>query len=163
MGKFYGSNRDEGPFYIGPCDTMEEVVEEFRSEYEEEIAENNDGGTATTCYVGQSREVSLDLCGDSIIDDVMNNYYDELHEDAFDGWCQKISREDKAELGKKLTKTFHAWLKQHKQDTEITTIDHVKEFDVFPDGVVWSGTAKQRSEYERSNNSSGVGQEAKST
>jgi hypothetical protein len=75
------------------------------------------------CSDGKGATVVLQVDGDDVLDQVENSFYDDLYEDAFEGWCRSLPDGAKQDLGRRLTDVFHAWLIEHDQETEFEVIE----------------------------------------
>lgn len=100
-GKYYASNNPER-YCTGPFETEAEAVEEFKIENGGEMPD----------FIGIGREIFCRLDGDDVIENIQNGYlYDELYEDAFDGWCSFKPNDPRFKvLSERLTKVLHDWL-----------------------------------------------------
>ena len=117
-GKYYASNNPE-MYSVGPCNTKEEAIKEFAAE--------NDGQVPQ--HIGLGRDIFCSIDGLGVIEDITNgSLYDELYEDAFDGWCD-FKRNDKRieELGNRLTEVFHKWLDEVGQNKSWTIIEEIHD------------------------------------
>lgn len=113
--RYFAATGDEGPYIIGPCATPEDAYADAKDEFDPE----------DSIVIGRGRIVQIHLDGDSIIDNLGNDFYDELYEDAMDTWCHDVSSAAKTELGNRLTKVLHEWLVENKQPFEFECIDIV--------------------------------------
>ena len=105
-GKYFAGSVEEW-YHVGPFDTPQEAIEELKNE---ELLEKEE------IYVGKATAVYVELNADMAIDEVANDLYDRLCEDALEDWCVKISQEAKDNLSERLTKVFHEWLLENNQD-----------------------------------------------
>jgi hypothetical protein len=106
-GKYFAATSDEGPFCVGPCETIEIAIDEAKSEYADELAE---GGQIV---LGIGTDVYCEVRGDRIIDNMADDMDSDLYEDAMDGWCENMPPGSMDELSKALTATLHAWLDKY--------------------------------------------------
>ena len=117
--KYFAATRDDGPYYIGPCDSKELALEEAKTEYADEIKEGAE------IHLGIGREVTIMIDGDSVLEKLADQWFDELYEDALDCWCDKIPKEKKEELGVRLSEVLHKWLDENNEQHTFTCIDCV--------------------------------------
>lgn len=115
--EYFAGTSEEGPFYVGPCKSIEEAKAEGAQEYADQLAEGYG------LFIGKGRKVALKICGYDVIESIGDRYHDELYEDALSSWCDGITKEKKQELGERLTKVFHEWLKENDEQIEFTVID----------------------------------------
>lgn len=101
---FAGPNPEQYP--IGPCDTKEEAIRQFKED-------DPDWGEPIT---GVAKAVYCSINADSLIDDIGEQMYDELYEDALEYWCNNVSQKQKEVLSERLTKVFHDWLDEVGED-----------------------------------------------
>ena len=105
-GEFYAGDNEEN-YPIGPCQTPEKAIEEFKEE--------NEGRLPTV--VGRSGARYIEVDGERLIDDLAETAPEnlELYEDAMDGWCRDLPRGSYDELSLALTAVLHEWLGKYKQ------------------------------------------------
>jgi len=145
-GKFYASNNPER-YNDGPFNTVEEAIENFKIENNGEFPD----------YIGVGRDVYCTIDGKRLVEELSEgSLYDELYEDALNGWCN-IPRSDKRwdVLSKRLNKVLHDWLDEVGEPKSWTVIEPInmdfKEFKKTMSEVIdinekWIGTNLTRIE-----------------
>ena len=116
-GKYFASNNPES-YSIGPCETIEDAVEDFRSE--------NEGESPSS--IGISREVFCRVDGMDVLESLSNGgLYDELYEDALSGWCNFKNNDPKINnLSERLTAVLHAWLDEVGEEKSWAVIEEIE-------------------------------------
>jgi hypothetical protein len=120
--RYFASTTDDH-YSLGPFDNKDDAIQDAKSEFADEVLEG------ATIYIGKSKPYLLKISGQSIVDMVGNDAYDELYEDALDGWCSRVSLDEVNRLGDELTKVFHRWLKRNKQQYCFDLIHVVEELE----------------------------------
>lgn len=119
--KYFAGLNEEGPFYIGPCDSEEDAIADASSEYADQISEGSN------IVLGISKTVHVQIDAESLLENTAEQMYDELYEDALDGWCDKMPREQWNSLSADLTKVVVAWLEKNNQESSFEVIDSYKK------------------------------------
>lgn len=114
-GDFWASNSEEH-YAVGPEDSIEGVVEEFKSEHDGDEPKFIGKGTAIYCEVD----------GESLVEDLANgSLYEELYEDALSDWCNKKDKAAWENLSSRLTRVLHDWLDEQGENKCWTVIHSV--------------------------------------
>lgn len=114
-GKFYaGAGPDH--YDIGPCETRDQAVEEYREE----------NGGEEPGSVGIETEVFATVDGYILIETVSEHMLDVLYEDATNGWCEFRPNDPRfIDLSQRLTKTLHEWLDEVGEKKSWTVIEEM--------------------------------------
>lgn len=95
----YSQNQER---YYGEFDTKEEAIIEAEAE----------GEPDSDYWVGQFKDVSIQVCATHVIEQVSEQVYDEAGEFAED-WPGRVPKEAEEELEEALTKVYLEWLAKH--------------------------------------------------
>lgn len=105
----WGYSRDE-EHYHGDFDTKEEAIEEGKS------CERGD------FTVGQYRDPNLEVDADRVLDQILEEAYDEGG-DCVEGWLSRVPRKQLEALSLTLSAAFQKWLVEHKHLPSFGIID----------------------------------------
>lgn len=93
IGYFAGSSEEF--FDVGTEDTAKAAAQAYFEDNEDE----------TSCYVGRGRTVSFEISGESFLEALKDDLYDELGEQ-IDGWPKKVSSEELGNIVTTAVKSF---------------------------------------------------------